>query len=350
MFEIGAEHPMPVNPAIEAMPQGDGGHGRGARKRRTASASIATNSETGAVDMLPQSAANQEMPPGGQVHGLVARSSHNAHDLAAIIAEMRELQSQRRFCIKSQSRCDRSIESFIARGLGFNAEQDEKQRKAAFAEAQRIRREVEKGGIGREDHAGNRQGQHADAAPLILLSAQARQSWDAHRTQTEKRMEVLAKSLPVWAWASGVRGLGPKGVAIIVGEAGDLSNYATVEKLWKRLGLAVINGERQQRKSGADAAKEHGYSPARRAEIWAVADSFFRHQWRGAKDDAPAHAISIYGEIYARRKAATEGRDWTLGHRDADARRVMTKALVEHLWRAWKACAANTSEGESIEC
>jgi len=32
----------------------------------------------------------------------------------------------------------------------------------------------------------------------------------------------------------------------------------------------------------------------------------------------------------------TEGRDWSDARRDADARRVMTKALIEDYWRAWR--------------
>lgn len=82
------------------------------------------------------------------------------------------------------------------------------------------------------------------------------------------------------------------------------------------------------------------YSPRRRAEIWTIADSMFRHQWTGADEDAgtEAHATGPYGESYARRKAATADREWNGHRREADARRIMTKQFIEDLWKAWRAC------------
>jgi hypothetical protein len=257
--------------------------------------------------------------------------------LTATISELIALQRQRTFCIVSQSRCDRSVESFIAKLMGFSAEADAKERKAVFAKASAFRKEVEKGGEGQAARANQYCAALSPAVPLILLAATAREGWDAHRTQVEKRMAKLAQTLPGYDFVKAIAGFGDKGFAILIGETGDLSNYATKERVWKRLGLAVIEGERQGRRTNAEEAAKHGYSPKRRSEIWALADSLFKHQWRGAKEDAPAHPIGRYGEIYAARKAHTETREgWTPAHRDNDARRVMTKALVEDLWKAWR--------------
>jgi hypothetical protein len=162
------------------------------------------------------------------------------------------------------------------------------------------------------------------------------------REGVEKQMRKIARSLPIWLWVESVAGFGDLGLAIILAEAGcgftgrGLLDYATKEKLWKRLGLAVIEGERQRRKTDLELAEKHAYNPARRAEIWAIADSMFRHQWRGEKDGVAAHAIGPYGEIYAKRKASTEDRGWTLKHRDDDALRIMSKALIRDLWRKWR--------------
>lgn len=299
-----------------------------------------------------------------------------------------ELQKQRVFCIKSQSRCDRSCEAFIARALGYSSPREkdkersgEKERKALFARAAAMRKAVEKGGHmlcenqghpapevdGEGQSASDSQfsaalsvctptkkgGQRvienhdADApeagwdalsacTPIITNSAASRYAWDSLRAQTEKEMRRLVKSLPVYAWTKDVAGFGELGLAIIIGETGDLNNYATKERVWKRLGLAVIEGERQQKRTNTDQAAAHGYTPRRRAEIWTIADSMFKHQWVGAKEDRAAGPSGPYGEVYARRKAHTEGREgWTLAHRDNDARRVMTKALLENLWRVW---------------
>lgn len=276
--------------------------------------------------------------------------------LVASVNRIVELQRMRRFCIKSQSRCDRSIESLIASYLGYSTDLEEKNRKALFRRAGEIRKRVENGG---GDHTGDdTQGRLVPAViyPMILASAQARSVWDDQRKIAEKEMERLARALPVWPWVEGVRGLGAKGLAILVGEAGiPIGDYRTVSGLWSRLGLAVIDGERQQRKGG-ELGKVHKFSPGRRAEVWAVAsDSLFRAQWRGANDETgePAHPIGPYGEVYARRRELTvermertanlpsDDRDkWSKGRCHNDARRIMTKELVKDLWVEWRRAVA----------
>jgi hypothetical protein len=316
----GEGHPGVVYPGVDAL--------------------AATNSETGAKGQVR---AKDALPPGGEDLWRVAHQRSCV--LAATIAELRELQVQRRFCIASQSRCDRSIESLLARALGFDPAAEEKTRKAVFAKASTFRKDVEKGGEGHAVCVSQAEDALAAYVPLVLRSAQSRESWDGYRAQVEKRMAALAKTLPAWPFVEGVRGFGALGLAIVIGETGDLCNYATKERVWKRLGLAVIAGERQQRRVSPELAALHGYSPRRRSEMWSLfSDSMFRAQWRGARDDAPAHPIGPYGEAYARRKAHTEGREWTPAHRHNDALRIMTKALIEDLWKAWRAAAGTPSE------
>ncbi len=278
--------------------------------------------------------------------------NHQTADASASVSALTELQRQRQFCIKSQSRCDRSCEAFIARYLGYRPDLPEAEGDILWKQARAMRRAVEKGGhvvgdnqsmtaplAGGEGQAsaGNHKiGALSACTPIILNSAASRLAWDKHRANVERQMRKLAAALPVAPWASTIEGFGELGLAILIGEAGDLSLYATKERVWKRLGLAVIEGERQRRKAGAEAAAAHGYSPERRAEVWAITDSMFKHQWRGEKDNAPAHPVGPYGAVYARRKAHTVTREgWCLKHRDNDARRIMAKALVEDLWRTW---------------
>ncbi len=277
------------------------------------------------------------LPHKADGEGRCAPENRKRVALAETIAELKVLQSQRRFCIKSQSRCDRSVESFVARQMGYAADADPKERKAVFAKASTFRKSVEKSGEGQIECEHQAEGALSAAVPLILLSAASRDGWDKQRKHVEKRMRQLARALPVWPFVESVKGFGDLGLAIILGETGNLSLYATKERVWKRLGLAVIEGERQQCTTDKLKAAAHGYDPSRRAEIWTIADSMFRHQWAGEKDGAPAHATGRYGEIYAARKAHTADREgWTLAHRDDDARRIMSKALIEDLWREWR--------------
>ena len=158
-------------------------------------------------------------------------------------------------------------------------------------------------------------------APMI----QARDVLEAERKRTEKQVEKLAKQLPVWdAFVKDVRGVAPLSLGQIVGEAGDLGNYPTPAKLWKRMGLAVINGERQRKVSGAEAL-EHGYSPERRSVMYVIGDSIIK-------------AGGEYAELYRERKE-TEARkvaDGTKALWHNRAKRYMEKRLLKDIWRAWR--------------
>lgn len=311
-----------------------GGHLAVARKRRGASTRLAACVAVPPVAPISEIGGG-DVAPGGEGH--CRADDQITHALASTLDRLRALQRQRQFCITSQSRCDRSCEAFIARVIGYSADADEKTRKETFARASAFRKEVEKtqGGEGHLQADGHTPNALSACVPIVINSAIARGAWDSLRDQAEKDMRKLARTLPGYEWVQSVKGFGDLGFAIIIAETGDLAGYATKERVWKRLGLAVIEGIRQQRRSGAEEAAAHGYSPKRRSEVWTIADSMFRKQWRGAKDDAPAGPLGVYGEVYAARKAHTVTREWTPKHRDNDARRVMTKRLIEDLWRVW---------------
>lgn len=258
---------------------------------------------------------------------------------------IKDHQRIRQFCIKSQSRIDRSCEAFLAPYFGYRYDLPEKKRKAVFQLVASFRISVENGKPLPKSLADREDIPFARLTEMVVISANSRRCWDNMRDHHERDMKALAKSLSVYAWTKAVRGFGELGLAVIVaetttiddaGEVRSLSDYATKERVWKRLGLAVIDDERQQKRKDKAAAEAHGYMPRRRAEIWAITDSLFKHQWKGETEDTPAHPVGPYGYAYAHRKAYTEGREgWTDKHRDNDARRVMSKFLIENLWRVW---------------
>ena len=104
---------------------------------------------------------------------------------------------------------------------------------------------------------------------------EARKVIQSKRKLHEKRLAVLARELPAWNWIKETRGVSELSYASLIGECGDIRNYATVSKLWKRFGLAVIDGERQRKIAGAKAL-EHGYSPRRRSVVWNVGACLIR--------------------------------------------------------------------------
>lgn len=328
-----------------------------------------------AIGPLPSAATND----GIVGHRPAARKGHSspAHEsdvqleraaVARLLASIDAQQKIRTFCIKSQSRCDRSMEALIASSLGYVNALSEKERKELFRRAAAIREAVEKGGDVHSIIA--RDGQFpcdiSALYPLILANAAARKLFDDRRDAAEKAMRQMARQLPVWsAWAKDVRGFGELGLALIVAEAGkthDLGAFSSKEKLWLMLGLAVFNGERQQRKTSKSEAELHRFSPRRRAEIWVIGDVLLRQQWAGDKTEKggePAHPTGPYGEVYARRRAHTEPRvaatadlpysdrnKWTPMRCKNDAVRIMTKRLVRDLWREWRKVTPRTVETE----
>lgn len=254
-----------------------------------------------------------------------------------LCAELQDLQKKRRFAIRQQQRSLRSIEAFLARQAGYHngLPQDERKRLANFA--QRLRRLIETQGPDWQPEGSGTQFRHC--AALVWNSAQMRGPADALRRVIEDEMRAAARQLPVWPWVAAIPGVSELGLAVIVGETGDLALYDNPAKLWKRLGLAVIDGVRQGGLGKTASAEDwigHGYNPARRAEVWAfLSDVMLRAQWRAGKDGAPGRAIGRFGEVYARRKEWNLARGWTPAHADNDARRIMSKAFLVALWRAW---------------
>jgi hypothetical protein len=174
----------------------------------------------------------------------------------------------------------------------------------------------------------------------------ARDTLEAERKATEKAMAKQVKTLPVYPWAKATMGFGDLGLAQIVGECGDLSIYSNPAKVWKRMGLAVIGGERQRRVTGADAI-EHGYSPSRRSIIWNIGDSMIkcsaseyralyleRKETEKAKAEAEGLTVVPAAKIPAKTKDAYRSE----GHVHARAKRYMEKRLLRNLWRAWRDC------------
>lgn len=168
---------------------------------------------------------------------------------------------------------------------------------------------------------------------------QARSILEGNRKQVEKDMAKVAKTLPVAEWVDGIKGFGVGSLAAVIGEAGDLSNYPTHSHLWKRLGLAVIDGGRQRLVSGADALV-HGYSPSRRSVVWNIGQCVFKSQSQRVDKETGEVKIEAgeYRKVYDARKEYEMDRVETKGHAHNRATRYMEKKLMRDLWKAWRAC------------
>ena len=168
----------------------------------------------------------------------------------------------------------------------------------------------------------------ADVVSLPLI--EARTVIHSHRKPLEKRLEKLAKELPVWPWVESVRGFGAVSLAQIIGETGDLSNYDNPAKVWKRMGLAVMDdGTRQRRVAGADAIA-HGYVPRRRSVMFVIGDVLVKSNRDGE-----------YRTLYLSRKEYEREHhpEMTPMQLHRRAQRYMEKRLLRDLWRDWRVTA-----------
>ena len=149
----------------------------------------------------------------------------------------------------------------------------------------------------------------------------------------DKRMTGIVKSLPIYEWAKKQRGIGISqviGLAQILAETGNLSNYATKERVWKRMGLACLeDGTRQRRIAGVSKAEALaiGFVGWRRAIMAVIGENLLR-----AKN-------LKYRAVYEKRRDHTSKShpDWTAMHSHRDGLRIMEKCFLEDLWKAWRA-------------
>lgn len=170
---------------------------------------------------------------------------------------------------------------------------------------------------------------HVDEARLLCLPLlQAREPILEAKRDVERTLEKLVTDVPIYEKCQGIAGLGKLSLAGIVGECGDLSVYPDPAKVWKRFGVAVIDGGRQRRVQGAEEAEKHGYDPSRRSVLWNVAAAVFKVQ----SGEHPGY----FRRLYDQRKAYELEKVETAGHAHNRALRYMSKRLLVHLWREWR--------------
>lgn len=137
----------------------------------------------------------------------------------------------------------------------------------------------------------------------------------------EKQMTKLAAKLPVkdWVEAPEQNGFGLLGLAVVVGEAGDLANYATVSRLWRRLGCAPWQyGEKTLMgstwKRGLEGHlpsaewSKFGYSPRRRSISYLIGEGLVKQNViKGAGERASETDVVVAGEPIRETDASTAG-------------------------------------------
>ncbi len=260
---------------------------------------------------IPESEADRSQP---------AIANHDHH--ADICLQLRELQAHRIATVKAQLRLQNQACALARRYLGWQVDATEKARAKINRAATRLVKQIEKNNTLALDHP---------AGPFILATYKARTTIDTYRNNLEKEMKLLAESLPVWNFWQNIKGVGALGLAIIVGEAGNLSDYANPGKLWKRLGLAPPDCYLMTTKEGKEAK---AIPKRRRSAIYTIGDSLIKGN---RADGEPLEYTAVY---YARKEYEQE-RDPEITKMKAHrrAQRYMEKRLIRNLWQAWQRCS-----------
>lgn len=270
--------------------------------------------------VLPAAGADGSGPPGNSVS---PRTAPAAPDPVPSIVES---QAHRVAVVRQQIRIDNAAGAMVRRAMGWQVGLPKEAGDRIKVEAARLVKVIHSAEPVPPEWAAVAR----SCLPFLLATREARVPFDKLRANTERQMESLARTLPVWPWVEAVKGLGPLGLAIIVGEAGDLSGYANPAKLWKRLGLAVFDGRSQRKATDPAEAARQGYNPRRRSAVWTVTDSLLRQK-------------GPYRDLYDQRKAYELARapDMSRMHAHRRAQRYAGKRMLRDLWAAWPRPAAS---------
>ncbi len=302
-------------------------------------------------------------------------------DLTDTIAQIQSKHRQRMFAMEQRKRADLAMGSFLRVMHGWQRDGDEDVNKAAKATVEALMEAGEaEHAINKalEAHANGDAGAaraaskpftppdgYAEWGGIILASIKARAPFDAIEAETTKAIEALAQTLPVWEWAKDVKGLSARFVGTIVAEAGDLSGYPKKGHLWKRMGLAVLDGRRQgglPKSASAGDWIAHGYNRKRRSHMYVIGDvmvkvgehykDVFRQRCAYEYAIALAAGFEVVSstettiETWAKRGLAvrkvTKAKQNAAtmvgaGHLHRRAQRYMEKILLRDLLREWKA-------------
>ena len=264
-------------------------------------------------------------------------------DIDQVCGAIQDLQVRRKFIIKMETANTNMVKALVARMCGFDPNAEETAREKVWTRAGQIVRRA----------LAERQQDEADlpiaksVAPELEMVRRMLEPLLIRREEVEVEMARLAMELPVNIQVTGFKAIG---LAVIVGEAGNLSNYATIRKLWRRFGLGMAPGHEGKaysthRRDGTFAGApdewiKAGYSPKRLGQVFGVVTvPLFM-----------AKAKNQYGAVYQKRRehTAITHPDWTKGHSDMDARRVMVKAFLADLWREWRRSGHAVNAGRRL--
>ena len=255
--------------------------------------------------------------------------------VAKICEELQALQRRRAWHLKSRNMIHNRLIHTVAGTLGYSSGLEEKERAAFFKEAREVIKQAMNDEIVSEENS------------IIKTAMEAVDAFDRMKLDAERRMKVFAKTLPVAKWVEHKDqcGFGLLFLAIVIGETGDLSNYANPAKVWRRMGCApwTFDGKTAMGctwRCGAEGKlpaaewEEFGYSPRRRSIAFLIGEGMVKQN--GAREK-PKRKCGPYRLRYDETKV-------TFAEKHPEYKRLRchlhgmllaTKLLLKNLWIEW---------------
>jgi len=215
-------------------------------------------------------------------------------ELASIIENLQSAERHLTVYMKSRIAVFNRLRMCVATVRGYSAGMEEKDRKAAMEKAEAEVARLYRSPLDENDMLSG----------LVKNTYVSIDSFIAMEQVTNALLEKAASKLPVAKWLSEPeqRGVGLKLLGRIIGECGDLGNYETPGKLWKRMGCAPIESRGKMLmpstwRSGVDGKlsaaewEEAGYCPRRRSIMYLAGDCLvklncdgpYRRRWLHGK-------------------------------------------------------------------
>lgn len=212
----------------------------------------------------------------------------HARPPSEIVPILRQLLIERTPLVDVMRSTTQRFVAFVARSIGTAEELGASDRKALYARADRLLKAAA-GKTLREQPTESDQQHIQLVAPMAMAWAAAIAPVATHRAAVEKAMRQYAMALPVWPVVEPIAGLGALGLAILVGHAGALGDYRGPACLWKRFGVACLDGEAQRRVAGdAEKAIRMGFDATRRAAIYNATTALIMAGSRALKTHGPS--------------------------------------------------------------
>lgn len=250
-------------------------------------------------------------------------------NIAVIAQELQALQRQRAVVIKSRIMQANRLQAIVAGTLGYSSGMDEKSRLKKMSEASAIIKEVSAGET------------DSPMKAIILTTLVGIEAFETMQKALEKEMLKVAEKLPIAKWVSqsNQKGFGLLSLAIVIGETGDLANYANPGKVWRRLGCApytkdgktLMGATWRSGKEGKLHAidwEEFGYSPRRRSIAYVIGENLLKQNGEGPYR-------TRYNESKERSMENHPEYGPKPGRHHNHGMLLMTKLLLKNLWIEW---------------